>query len=119
MKTRLLIPLFLALAYGQALATDGKITINSPANGAIVSGSAVYRSIISPGVKVNSYCEIQDSIIMNWASVGRHCKIKNAIVDKYIQIPEGEVIGYDLEKDRARFTVTGEGIVVIPKRFLF
>ncbi len=88
-------------------------------NGAIISGSAVYRSIISPGVKVNSYCEIHDSIIMNWASVGRHCKIKNAIVDKYIQIPEGEAIGYDLEKDRARFTVTGEGIVVIPKRFLF
>lgn len=88
-------------------------------NGAIISGSAIYRSVISPGVKVNSYCEIKDSIIMNWASIGRRCKIKNTIVDKYIHIPEGEEIGYDLEKDRTRFTVTGEGIVVIPKRFLF
>jgi len=40
MKTRLLIPLFLALAYGQALAADGKITIISPANGAMVSATA-------------------------------------------------------------------------------
>lgn len=40
MKTSLLIPLFLALTTGQALAADGKITINSPANGATVSATA-------------------------------------------------------------------------------
>ncbi len=88
-------------------------------NGAIISGSRVYRSILSPGVKVNSYSEIQDSIIMHGVNIGRHARIKNAIIDKYIQIPEGEAIGYDPEKDRSRFTVSGDGIVIIPKRYIF
>lgn len=88
-------------------------------NGAIISGSRVYRSILSPGVKVNSYSEIQDSIIMHNVNIGRHARIKNAIIDKYINIPEGETIGYDPEKDRSRFTVSSDGIVIIPKRYIF
>ncbi len=97
----------------------GTATNSLISNGAIISGGKVCRSIISPGVKINSYTDIQDSIIMHGASVGRHTRIKNTIVDKRIKIPEGEVIGYDLEHDRKRFTVTEEGIVVIPKGFLF
>jgi glucose-1-phosphate adenylyltransferase len=101
---------------------DGRrgFAINSIiSNGAIISGSRVYRSILSPGVKVNSYSEIQDSIIMHSVNIGRHTRIKNAIIDKYISIPEGEVIGYDLEKDRSRFMVSNDGIVIIPKRYIF
>jgi len=101
---------------------DGRrgFAINSIiSNGAIISGSRVYRSILSPGVKVNSYSEIQDSIIMHSVNIGRHTRIKNAIIDKYINIPEGEAIGYDLEKDRSRFMVSNDGIVIIPKRYIF
>ena len=101
---------------------DGRrgFAINSIiSNGAIISGSRVYRSILSPGVKVNSYSEIQDSIIMHSVNIGRHTRIKNAIIDKYISIPEGEAIGYDLEKDRSRFMVSNDGIVIIPKRYIF
>ena len=32
-----------------------------------------------------------------------------------IEIPEGEMIGFDLDRDRERYTVTDSGIVVIPK----
>jgi len=88
-------------------------------HGAIISGSRVYRSVISPGVKVNSYAEILDSIIMNGVKIGRHARIRRAIIDKYVEIPANESIGYDLERDAARFTVTNDGIVVIPKRFIF
>lgn len=96
------------------------VTLNSIiSNGAIVSGGKVSRSLLSPGVKVNSFTDIQDSIIMHWVNVGRHARIKNAIIDKGISIPEGETVGYDLEKDQQRFTVTPEGIVVIPKGFIF
>ncbi len=96
------------------------IAINSIiSNGAIISGSRVVRSIISPGVKVNSFSDIQDSIIMHGVNVGRYTKIRSAIIDKNIEIPENESIGYDAESDRKRFTVTPEGIVIIQKNFIF
>jgi glucose-1-phosphate adenylyltransferase len=96
------------------------IAINSIiSNGAIISGSRVVRSIISPGVKVNSFSDIQDSIIMHGVNVGRYTKIRSAIIDKNIDIPENEIIGYDAESDRKRFTVTPEGIVIIQKNFIF
>jgi len=87
-------------------------------NGAIISGSLVEDSVISPGVKVNSYSEIRKSIILHGCRVGRHTRIQNAIIDKYNIISENEEIGFDLEKDRQRFTVTPEGIVVVPKGLL-
>jgi glucose-1-phosphate adenylyltransferase len=96
------------------------LAINSIiSNGAILSGARVYRSVVSPGVKVNSFTEIQDCILMHGVNIGRRCRIKNAIIDKYVQVPEGEVIGHDLERDLTRFTVTPEGIVVVPKRYVF
>ena len=47
--------------------------------------------------------------------VGRHAKIRRAIIDKYVEILPGTAIGYDLEEDRKRFTVTESGVVVIQK----
>ena len=83
--------------------------------GCIISGGRVQRCVLSPYVRVNSYCEINDSILMEGVIVGRHSKIKNAIIDKSVIIPEKSVIGFDLEQDRKRFTITDSGIVVIPK----
>ena len=95
------------------------IAINSLiANGAIVSGGYVEESIISPGVKVNSYSEIRGSIIMHGSTIGRHARVKNAIIDKDNHIPEHMHIGYDSEEDKKHFTVSPEGIVVIPKGYL-
>ncbi|MCH8326407.1 MAG: glucose-1-phosphate adenylyltransferase, partial [Bacteroidetes bacterium] len=84
-------------------------------DGTIVSGGHVERSLIGPNVKVNSYSEIQDSIIMNSCNIGRHVKIKNAIIDKNVIVPENYEIGYDLESDKKKFIVTDSGIVVIAK----
>ncbi len=91
-------------------------TLNSlVCDGTIVSGGLVERSIIGPNVKVNSYTYITDSIIFNNVTVGRHARIRRAIIDKNVFIPEGYEIGFDLDEDRKRFTVTETGIVVIPK----
>lgn len=83
--------------------------------GCIVSGGRVQRSILSPNVRINSYCEVYDSIIMEGVNVGRHAKIKRAIIDKDVIIPEGMVIGFDLEEDKRKFHVTESGIVVVAK----
>jgi len=84
-------------------------------SGCVVSGGRVQRSILSPNVRVNSYCEIYDSILMEGVNVGRYAKIRRAIIDKDVVIPHGMVIGYDLEEDKKRFHVTETGIVVVAK----
>jgi glucose-1-phosphate adenylyltransferase len=81
--------------------------------GCIVSGSSVVRSILSPGVRIHSYCEIQDSILMPNATVRRHSRIRRAIIDRHTEIPRGAIVGYDPAEDRRRHTVTEGGVVVV------
>lgn len=81
----------------------------------VVSGGKVQRSILSPNVRVNSFSEVYDSILMEGVNVSRYAKVKRAIIDKDVNIPQGVVIGYDLEEDKKRFFVTESGIVVVAK----
>jgi len=84
-------------------------------NGCIISGGTVRRAILSPSVRVNSFAEIEDAILLDGVEVGRHARIRRAIIDKEVQIPSGTEIGYRPEEDAKRFTVTASGIVVVPK----
>ena len=100
------------------LEEEGRVgtAINSiVSNGCIISGGSVKRSILSPRVMIHSYAEVEDSIFLEGVDVGRHAKIRKAIIDKEVQIPPGVEIGYNLDEDAKRFTVTGPGIVVVPK----
>ncbi len=83
--------------------------------GCIISGGSVRNSVLGRSVFVHSYSDIDDSVIMDYCDIGRHARIRRAIIDKNVTIPEGDVIGYDLERDRKRYFVTDSGIVVIPK----
>lgn len=84
-------------------------------NGAIISGGRVSRTIISPNVRVNSYAEVQDSVLLEGVSIGRNCRIKGTIIDKYVKIPPNTTIGYNIEEDRKRYDISPGGIVVVPK----
>jgi glucose-1-phosphate adenylyltransferase len=84
-------------------------------NGCIISGGSVKRSVLSPRVAVHSYAEVEDSILLEGVDIGRHAKIRKTIIDKDVQIPQKTEIGYDLDEDAKRFTVTESGIVVVPK----
>ena len=81
--------------------------------GSIVSGGRVEKSVLGLDVRVNSYSEVDDSIIFNHVIIGRHCRIRRAIIDRHVNLPEGTVIGYDREADRARYSVTENDIVVV------
>ena len=85
------------------------------ADGCIISGGLVQRSILSPNVRVNSYAEVEGSLLLEGVDVGRYAKIRNAIIDKEVKILPKAEVGYNLEKDRQRFTVTPKGIVVVEK----
>ena len=49
-------------------------------------------------------------------NIGRHSRIRRAIIDRHVNLPEGTVIGYDLEADRARYHVSEDGIVVVVRQ---
>jgi glucose-1-phosphate adenylyltransferase len=83
--------------------------------GCIISGGRIRDSVLSPNVRVNSYADVRESVLMEDVVVGRHARLRRVIVDKDVVIPPLQEIGYDLEQDRKRFTVTESGIVVVSK----
>lgn len=94
----------------------GKALDSMVCNGSIVSGGRVERSVLSHNVRVNSWAVVEDSILFEGVDVGRRARIRRTIIDKWVRVPEGMEIGYDLELDAKRgFTVTEGGVVVIGK----
>jgi glucose-1-phosphate adenylyltransferase len=85
--------------------------------GCIISGGQVRNSLISPDVRVNSYAEVESSILFSHVNIGRHARIRHAILDRDVQIPEGTIIGYDPEADRQRYFVTDSGITVVTRDY--
>ena len=81
--------------------------------GCIVSGSRIWGSILCPNVRVHSFCNVEQSILMPGVRVGRHARIRNAIVDRDVLIPRGAHIGFNVDEDRRRHTVTEGGVVVV------
>jgi glucose-1-phosphate adenylyltransferase len=99
-----------------AYARRGEALDSMIAQGCIISGGQVRRSLCSPNVRVNSYAVVDSSILFEGVNVGRHCRIRRAIIDKDVVIPPHTTIGHDLDHDRQRgFVVTEQGVVVIPK----
>lgn len=93
----------------------GRAIDSLAAGGAIVSGGTVRRSILSPRVRVNSYALVEDSVLFDGVDVGRRAVIRRAVIDKNVRLLEGASIGIDLARDRERFTVSEDGVVVVAK----
>jgi glucose-1-phosphate adenylyltransferase len=83
------------------------------AHGSILSGGLIRNSVLSYNVFVQSWASVEESVIMENVVVGRHARIKKAIVAEGVHIPSHTEIGYNLRKDRKRFTVTPRGITVV------
>jgi glucose-1-phosphate adenylyltransferase len=82
--------------------------------GCIISGGRVNRSVLSPFVRVNSYCEVDESILLPRVSLGRYTRVRRAIIDQDVVLPENSRVGFDPEEDRARgYVVTPSGITVV------
>ncbi len=62
------------------------------------------NSVLSQDVRVNSYSELDSTIVFSHVNIGRHCRIRKAIIDRDVHLPEGTVIGYDPERGTSATT---------------
>ncbi|HWL85123.1 MAG TPA: glucose-1-phosphate adenylyltransferase [Polyangiaceae bacterium] len=100
----------------EAQARVGTATESLVSHGCIISGGRIHRSVLSVGCRTNSFSEVVESVLFEGVQIGRYARIRRCIVDKDVEIPAGAEIGYNLEADREKFSVTDQGIIVIPKR---
>jgi len=87
--------------------------------GCIISGSYLKKTLLFSNVRVHSYSSIEETIILPEAVINRHCKIRHAIIDSNCEIPEGTVIGFDVDQDKANgFRVSSKGVVLVTRSML-
>ncbi len=86
--------------------------------GCVISGAYVNHSLLFSNVRVNSYSEIKDSVILPDVQIGRNCHINRVIIDKGCRIPDGMIIGKDSARDAERFHITEQGITLVVPEML-
>ncbi|HTH53814.1 MAG TPA: glucose-1-phosphate adenylyltransferase [Edaphobacter sp.] len=85
--------------------------------GSIISGAVIRNSVLSQDVRVNSYADVDSSVIFSHVNIGRHCRIRHAIIDRDVHIPDGTVIGYDPQEDKKNYFVSGSGLTVVTRDY--
>jgi glucose-1-phosphate adenylyltransferase len=80
-----------------------------------VSGALLRRSLLFSGVRVNSFTEVEDTVVLPHVEIGRSVRIRRAVIDRGVHIPEGMVIGEDPEEDARRFRRTEKGICLVTR----
>jgi glucose-1-phosphate adenylyltransferase len=94
----------------------GRAVNSVVSNGAIVSGSTVRESVLSPDVRVHSWASVERSVLLDSVQVGRRAVIRDAILDKNVVVGDGVTLGVDKDEDRARgFAVSDAGVTVVGK----
>lgn len=101
------------------LGHEGQLVNSLLSSGTVVSGGIVRNSILFVQVQVDENAVVEDSILFDGVHVGAGAHLKRCIVDKNVQIPPGERIGFDSTTDSARFTVSESGVTVVPKDYRF
>lgn len=86
--------------------------------GCVISGATIRHSLLFSKVRIESWSYVQDAVVLPNVEIGRHCRIRRAVIDKGCKIPDGTVIGYNLEEDAKRFYVTESGIVLVVPEML-
>ena len=91
----------------------GKAVNSMVSGGCIISGANINHSLLFSNVVIETFCEVEDSIILPNVRIGKNCKIKNAILDKSCEIPDGTSIGYNLENDSKKYYISPKGRILI------
>ena len=58
---------------------------------------------------------VEGSVLMDRVRIGRGAHVRNAVLDKGVEVAPGARIGLNHDLDRATFTVSNNGVVVVAK----
>ena len=83
------------------------------AGGCIISGSCVTGSLLSTRVRVHSYAQVSNGVLLPDVDVARSARLSNVVVERGVRIPEGLVVGEDPALDASRFRRTERGVCLI------
>jgi glucose-1-phosphate adenylyltransferase len=83
------------------------------ADGCVIRGGVVDRSVLFPGVHVNAGSAVSEAVVLPRAHVGEGCRLRRVVVASGCRIPDGTVIGEDSTADRSRYHVSQGGIVLV------
>ena len=97
---------------------DGLMTNSIMGAGTVIIGGIVRHSILASRVHVHQEAVVEDAILFDHVTVGQGARLRRCIIDKHVNIPPGETIGFDPDLD-ARFTRSDKGIIVVPEEFRF
>lgn len=97
----------------RGMAVDSMIS-----GGCIISGARVRHSLLFSNVTIDNYTKVDGSVILPDVSIGKNCRIYHAVIDKGCDIPDGTVIGQDLEEDRKKYYVSPKGVVLVTPEML-
>ena len=86
--------------------------------GCIISGAKVKRSLLSTGVRINSYCEVENAVILPYVEIGRGTRLRNVVIDRGVKVPGGLVVGEDPAADAERFRRTEKGICLVTQNMI-
>jgi glucose-1-phosphate adenylyltransferase len=81
--------------------------------GCIVSGASLKHTLLFTGVRVNSYSQVEEAVVMPYVEIGRNVVLKRCVIDRGVKIPDGLVVGEDPKLDAKRFRRTENGICLI------
>ncbi len=95
------------------------MTVNTiVSGGCIVSGSHVANSVFFSNVRVDSFCNIDQAVVLPGVTMERNCRIRKVVIDRGCTLPAGLVVGEDAAADAARYERTEGGVVLITREML-
>jgi glucose-1-phosphate adenylyltransferase len=93
----------------------GQAVSSLVSGGCLVSGAALKRSLLFTGVRINSYSDVENAVVLPYVNIGRSTRLKNVVIDRGVSIPDGLVVGEDPVLDAQRFRRTDRGVCLITR----
>ncbi|MFW0111839.1 glucose-1-phosphate adenylyltransferase [Rothia sp. CCM 9416] len=84
----------------------------------VISGAQVSNSLLFTGVRVHSFAELDQAVVLPHVDIGQSASLSRCVIDSDVRIPEGLVVGKDPEEDAKWFRVTKNGVTLITQPML-